>query len=98
MPNDPSQARRELDAMETQLGELHRQMESKQDPEAQKRVAALSGLVGDLRADLDSRAQTAWQRVKLARHPQRPYFLDYAGYLFEEFSEEIGRASCRERV
>ena len=54
MPNDPSQARRELDAMETQLRELRHQMESKPDPEAQKRVDALTGLVGDLRADLDS--------------------------------------------
>jgi acetyl-CoA carboxylase carboxyl transferase subunit alpha len=90
MPNEPSQARRELDAMETQLRELRQQMESKPDPEAQKRVDALSGLVGDLRADLSSREQTAWQRVKLARHPQRPYFLDYAGYLFEEFSEVHG--------
>jgi acetyl-CoA carboxylase carboxyl transferase subunit alpha len=90
MPNDPSQARRELDAMETQLRELRQQMVSKPDPEAQKRVDALSGLVGDLRADLSSHEDAAWQRVKLARHPQRPYFLDYAAYLFEEFSEVHG--------
>lgn len=28
---------------------------------------------------------TAWQAVQLARHPQRPQFLDYATQLFSEF-------------
>ncbi len=32
----------------------------------------------------------AWQRVQLARHPQRPYFLDYARLTFQEFSELHG--------
>ncbi|SRR5579871_401624 len=90
MPNDPSHTRRELDAMETQLRELRQQMGVKPDPEAQKRVDTLSGLVGDLRHDLESQVETAWQRVKLARHPQRPYFLDYCGYIFDDFSEIHG--------
>ena len=30
---------------------------------------------------------SAWQRVQLARHPQRPYFLDYARAAFTDFSE-----------
>jgi acetyl-CoA carboxylase carboxyl transferase subunit alpha len=33
---------------------------------------------------------TAWQRVQLARHPLRPYFLDYARMAFAEFSELHG--------
>ncbi|MBX3747474.1 MAG: acetyl-CoA carboxylase carboxyltransferase subunit alpha [Verrucomicrobiae bacterium] len=33
---------------------------------------------------------SAWQRVQLARHPQRPYFLDYARLAFTEFSELHG--------
>ena len=33
---------------------------------------------------------TAWQRVQLARHPLRPYFLDYARVAFSEFSELHG--------
>jgi len=32
----------------------------------------------------------AWQRLLLARHPQRPYTLDYARMLFEDFSEIHG--------
>ena len=33
---------------------------------------------------------TAWERVQLARHPERPYTLDYVGALFEEFVELHG--------
>jgi acetyl-CoA carboxylase carboxyl transferase subunit alpha len=33
---------------------------------------------------------TAWQRVLLARHSQRPYFLDYVEHLFQGFSEIHG--------
>src|ERR1044071_7098687 len=32
----------------------------------------------------------AWDRVKLARHPDRPYTLDYIGLLFSDFSETHG--------
>lgn len=34
--------------------------------------------------------RAVWQRVELARHPQRPYTLDYAKLLFENFSEIHG--------
>jgi acetyl-CoA carboxylase carboxyl transferase subunit alpha len=33
---------------------------------------------------------TAYQKVQLARHPQRPYFLDYAEHLCTEFIEVHG--------
>ncbi len=33
---------------------------------------------------------TAWQRVQLARHPKRPYTLDYVDAVFTEFSELHG--------
>jgi acetyl-CoA carboxylase carboxyl transferase subunit alpha len=33
---------------------------------------------------------TAWQRVQLARHPKRPYTLDYVAAAFTEFSELHG--------
>ena len=33
---------------------------------------------------------TAWQRVQLARHPQRPYSLDYMNHTFSGFSELHG--------
>jgi acetyl-CoA carboxylase carboxyl transferase subunit alpha len=37
-----------------------------------------------------SASLTAWQRVQLARHPQRPYTLDYIGAIFEEHVELHG--------
>ncbi|MDB4990924.1 MAG: Acetyl-coenzyme carboxyl transferase alpha chain, partial [Myxococcaceae bacterium] len=33
---------------------------------------------------------TIWQRVQLSRHPDRPYFLDYAERLFEDLLELHG--------
>ena len=36
---------------------------------------------------------SSWQISQLARHPLRPYTLDYLELIFK-----IGRASCRERV
>lgn len=33
---------------------------------------------------------TAWQKIKIARHPQRPYSLDYIHYLFTDFQELHG--------
>ena len=90
MPNDPDQARRDLDAMEQQLRQLRTDLSNKDgDPESRKRVESLTKLVEDFRADLAEHF-SPWQRVKMARHPQRPYFLDYVGHLFENFSEVHG--------
>lgn len=33
---------------------------------------------------------TAWQKIKIARHPQRPYALDYISYIFKDFQELHG--------
>ena len=30
---------------------------------------------------------TPWQKTLVARHPQRPYTLDFIGYLFDEWTE-----------
>ncbi len=45
--------------------------------------------ISELREELRERP-TAWQRTQLARHPQRPYTLDYVRFLFEGFSEIHG--------
>ena len=37
-----------------------------------------------------SRADTAWTSVELARHPERPYSLDYINRIFEDFTELHG--------
>ncbi len=38
----------------------------------------------------DAAPVTAWERVQLARHPQRPYTLDYVQLMFSEFVELHG--------
>ena len=43
-------------------------------------------LTRELFADL-----TPWQKVQLSRHPNRPYTLDYFGFLFEDFVELLNR-------
>ncbi len=43
----------------------------------------------DLRADIFSKI-TPWQRTLLARHPERPYSLDYIDLLMEDFLELHG--------
>ncbi len=56
--------------------------------ELERRVQALQH---DLYRDLD-----VWQKVQLSRHPERPYFLDYAKRLFEDFVELHGDRAFRD--
>src|SRR5690348_11267826 len=58
-------------------------------PEAEKRLQALSDQLQHLREELTG-PLTAWQRVQIARHPQRPHTLDYIPLLFDEFAEIHG--------
>jgi acetyl-CoA carboxylase carboxyl transferase subunit alpha len=71
----------------------------------QKRIDALAAFPGDplreqeaaqLRSELDERRReiyaqlTPWQKTQVARHPNRPYTLDYVGALFTDFTELHG--------
>src|SRR5512139_1531674 len=49
----------------------------------------LDGKVKDLRTDIFSKL-TPWQKTLLARHPDRPYTLDYIPLIAEEFIELHG--------
>ncbi len=52
-------------------------------------VQRLRQQVDVLRKEISS-GQDAWSRVLLARHPERPFTLDYIGLLFEDFQELHG--------
>lgn len=52
-------------------------------------IARLEKKVEKLRADVYS-SLTRWQRVQLARHPNRPYTLDYIRRIFTDFVELHG--------
>jgi acetyl-CoA carboxylase carboxyl transferase subunit alpha len=58
-------------------------------PARQQEIDALRDRVAQLRQEIFSHL-TPWQRVLVARHPKRPYTLDYIGQLFSEFIELHG--------
>ena len=57
--------------------------------DASKEIRSLENKIEQTRRDIYSKL-TPWQRVQLARHPRRPYSLDYIGMLFDDFQELHG--------
>ena len=72
--------------LERDLDELHKRPEHRH---TEARIEQLESQLGQLRQDLLDK-MTAYDKVRLARHPQRPYFLDYVSMIFEEFEEWHG--------
>ena len=80
---------------EKDLGEIYKKMEELENKELETGVSeneALSELKRKMRtrtaeiyADL-----TPWQTALVARHPNRPYTLDYIDAIFEDFHELHG--------
>ena len=60
-----------------------------QTPERLRSIESLHNRIESIRADL-YRSLTPWQRVLVARHPNRPTVLDYVSRLFTEFTEISG--------
>jgi len=60
-----------------------------QTPQRQGEIDGLNQRIESIRADIYSRL-TPWQRVLVARHPNRPTVLDYVNRLFTEFTEISG--------
>src|SRR5437879_13271848 len=52
-------------------------------------IAQIEKKIAETRKEIFSNL-TAWQRVQLARHPKRPYTLDYLKSAFSDFSELHG--------
>ena len=57
--------------------------------EREREIDQLRRRIGSIRADIYA-ALTPWQRVQLARHPNRPKALDYVKRLFDGFDEIHG--------
>ena len=73
--------------LEGKINDL-RQMGSKRvtlEPEIKRLQTKLEKLKHDIYANL-----TSWQRVQIARHPKRPYTLDYIKFMSDEFLELHG--------
>jgi acetyl-CoA carboxylase carboxyl transferase subunit alpha len=84
----PSTQEQQLVELERQLAELDRKREA--GPSVREDVRQLREQIAELRQRLTSDQASVWQRVELARHPQRPYTQDYIALLFEGFEEIHG--------
>ena len=84
---DPSQKKREIDQLEQEVEEIRR-LATPGDP-ASAELERLRSEVAELKREFYAHLGP-WQRTQLARHPQRPYTLDYVRLLFEGFSEIHG--------
>lgn len=72
--------------LEKQIAELKLQ----QGSVAREEIKRLQEQVDSLQKGGESGERDPWTRVLLARHPQRPYTLDYIQMLFTEFTELHG--------
>jgi acetyl-CoA carboxylase carboxyl transferase subunit alpha len=80
---------------EKPIAELERQIEdlkrlaSQRSLDVAREIAPLEAKLAELRAEI-YRNLTPYQRVQVARHPRRPYALDYINGLFADFIELHG--------
>ncbi|MFQ5598967.1 MAG: acetyl-CoA carboxylase carboxyltransferase subunit alpha [Candidatus Krumholzibacteriia bacterium] len=74
--------------LETKISEL-RELASLKGMDVGREIESLEGQAEKLRREVYSNL-TPWQRVQLARHPRRPYTLDYIRLLCDEFTELRG--------
>jgi acetyl-CoA carboxylase carboxyl transferase subunit alpha len=86
MADDTGVQREEVNQLEKQIEELSKLIPN--DGTA-KELERLKKRLERLRKEIFSRL-TPWQRIQIARHPQRPHFLDFVGFLFENFTELHG--------
>ena len=76
--------------LERQIAHLKR-LATDQRLDVQWEIAPLEQRLGELRREI-YRDLPPMQRVQVARHPRRPYALDYLGTVFSDFIELKGEA------
>jgi acetyl-CoA carboxylase carboxyl transferase subunit alpha len=77
-----------LEELETKIGELKR-LSDGQDLDIASEIRRLEKKARDLRSEIFS-SLTPWQKTLIARHPERPYTLDYVNSFVEDFVELHG--------
>src|SRR5207247_2123927 len=87
---------RPLLELERQIEELKR-VASETAVDVTKELAPLEKRLAELRAEIYKNL-TPMQRVQVARHPKRPYTLDYLGTVFTDFVELHGDRQFRDPV
>lgn len=79
---------RPIEDLELKIEELRR-LSDGTDIDISSELRKLDRKAGELRAEIFS-GLTRWQRTQLARHPDRPYTLDYIGLIVKDFIELHG--------
>jgi acetyl-CoA carboxylase carboxyl transferase subunit alpha len=83
----------ELLEFETPLAVLVKEIDAMrlmpQTPERKASIAQVEARIDEMRAEIFTKL-TPWQRVLVARHPQRPCMLDYVELMFTDFVEIHG--------
>jgi len=86
-PQEIAEARqRELEKLEKEVDDLKRLAG---DGESDVEVERLRAEVAELRREFYAHL-APWQRAQIARHPQRPYLMDFVPLLFTDFVELHG--------
>ena len=80
-------AQQELEKIEQQISKL--EAATGQDEETHRQIQQLHERIHALRQQV-SIHRNAWEKTELARHPQRPYTLDYVERIFTDWSEIHG--------
>jgi len=82
-----SKAQHELERIEQQIQQL--ESLAGENQEAHRKLQQLHERVNALRQQIYAHLN-AWEKTELARHPQRPYLLDYVERIFTDWSELHG--------
>jgi acetyl-CoA carboxylase carboxyl transferase subunit alpha len=77
-----------IEELELRIEELKR-LSGGRDPGNEAEIKKLERKAKKLRAEIFS-GLTRWQKTQIARHPDRPYTLDYIGLIAEDFLELHG--------
>jgi acetyl-CoA carboxylase carboxyl transferase subunit alpha len=77
-----------IEELDTKIQELKR-LSDGQEIDITTEIRNLEKKAKDLRSDIFA-ALTPWQRAQIARHPERPYTLDYIGMMVSDFVEMHG--------
>src|SRR4030067_3563796 len=85
---------RPIVALENRLEQLRR-LDDGTDKTLREEAGKLEKKIAKIRKEIFSNL-TRWQITQLARHPNRPYMLDYVNLCFKNFLEIHGDRSFRD--
>jgi acetyl-CoA carboxylase carboxyl transferase subunit alpha len=88
MSMKPLEFEKPIADLETEILKLKNQSDT-QDIDLSAEIASMDRKLSDLKSEIYDNL-TPWQRVQIARHPNRPFMLDYLTHGFTDFVELHG--------